>query len=209
MQEFNIDLGTKEIYSLKNQGFDIFNNGSADLQVDSIKLSSNNIIMTYTKTPFNIIMSKSYTLSGYLKIVLFGDSTGIDYIECDVSWLNEFGERQYDKHRYYLNYVGNVNNQYVQLFEIKNVNYIKDIFILKFEFNDIFVNQSYPNIIIKSIDDTDLFIFPKVYRMSDNKIVYVYKENSLANLIINDKIIMNVIFDSPTLDVYKISYRSI
>jgi hypothetical protein len=40
--------------------------------------------MLYTTTPFYIIQNKFFTFSGYLKIIKFGDSTSLDYIECDV-----------------------------------------------------------------------------------------------------------------------------
>ncbi len=209
MQEFNVDLGTKEIYSLKNQSFDIANNGSADLSVDSINLSSDNIVMTFTKTPFQIIQNMTYSLSGYLKILTFEDSTAVDYIECDVSWLDEYGDTQTDVYRYYLNYVGSINHQYVQTFDIRNINYIKDMLVIRMDFNEAFPDQNYPNMIIKAIDSTPYHIFPKIYRMSATSIVYVYKDNDINNIIIDDKIQMNVIFNQPELDIHKISYRSI
>lgn len=209
MLEFNINLGTKEIYSLKNQSFDIHNNGSADLQIDSIRLSSSNVVMLYTKTPFLILQNKFYTLNGYLKIITFDDSTGVDYIECDVSQTDEQGDTQTDVYKYYLDYVGNINNQYVQTFSVNTVTYIKDIFYILIEFSEPFVDQNYPNIIIHTIDNTSKYIFPNVYRVSDRTIAYIYKDDAISNLIIEDHIQMNMIYNKTELDVHKISYRSI
>jgi hypothetical protein len=52
MQEFNLDIGQMNLYTLKNFSFEILNSGSADMQVDSIKTSSDNISLIYTNTPF-------------------------------------------------------------------------------------------------------------------------------------------------------------
>jgi hypothetical protein len=64
MLEFNIDIGLKELWSLKNFSFDIINNGSADLQINDIIVSSNNIQIPYIATPFIIMQNVAYTLSG-------------------------------------------------------------------------------------------------------------------------------------------------
>ena len=54
MIEFEIELGLKELYTLKNFSFDINNTGSADLNIIDVTTSSNNIQMGYIKTPFVI-----------------------------------------------------------------------------------------------------------------------------------------------------------
>lgn len=209
MQEYDIELGEKELYTLKNQSFNINNVGSADLQVDNIKLSSDNIDILYTTTPFYIIQNNSFNFSGYLKIINFNDSTRIDYIECDVSQTNELNEKIYDVYRYYLNYTGMLTKKYVQTFKINNINYIKDLLLITIEFNNELTDQNYPNMIIFSIDNIKRYIFPKIYRISKHQIVYVYNEKSIKNLIIDDHIQMNIIYNNNSLDTHKIAYRSI
>jgi len=85
MVNFDIDIGSRELYSLKNFNFDIINNGSADLQVDSIAASSINIELPYINTPFIVMQNTRYTIFGYIKIINRSISHHIDYIDFNVS----------------------------------------------------------------------------------------------------------------------------
>ena len=85
MQYFTIDLGPKELFSLKNFTFEIQNNGSADLSVDTISPSSKDISLISTSLPFYIIQNKAYTVNGYLKVLYQGDISGNYYIDFGVS----------------------------------------------------------------------------------------------------------------------------
>jgi hypothetical protein len=210
MLEFNINLESKEVYTLKNFSFDIHNNGSADLQIDDIRTSSNNVSTIYTKTPFIIPQNKFYTLSGYLKIINIGDSTGNDYIECDVSWTDEFGETVTDVYRYFLNYNGTINiGSYTSVFTISNVEYISNMLLLVIDLSENLEDQELPNIVLKSIDGNDVYIFPKIYRISANKVVYAFMENSITSLMVTDAIQFHLVYKENNLDINKISYRSI
>ena len=100
MVEFEIELGLKELYTLKNFSFDIINSGSADLNILDITTSSPNVQLTYIKTPFVIMLSTSYTINGYLKILNTGNSIKNDYIEFSVSYINEDSTIVYDTYRY-------------------------------------------------------------------------------------------------------------
>jgi len=100
MNEFNINLGLKELYTLKNFSFDIINTGSADLQVDDITTSSENVQLSYIKTPFIIMIDTTYSIFGYLKILNNGISNNNDYIDFNVSYLTGDGTRVYDTYRY-------------------------------------------------------------------------------------------------------------
>ncbi len=85
MQNFNVELGNKELYTAKNFSFDLVNIGSADLNIENITLSNKNIKMIFTKTPMTVLKNKSFTFVGYLNIVEFGDSTNVDYMDLDIS----------------------------------------------------------------------------------------------------------------------------
>jgi hypothetical protein len=81
--------------------------------------------------------------------------------------------------------------------------------MLSIEFNNELNDQNYPNIIIHSIDNNKTYVFPKIHKITKNKIVYLYKDKLINNLIIDDHLQMNLIYNNPELDVHKISYRSI
>lgn len=102
-----------------------------------------------------------------------------------------------------------LTKKYVQTFKINNINYIKDLLLITIEFNNELTDQNYPNMIIFSIDNIKRYIFPKIYRISKHQIVYVYNEKSIKNLIIDDHIQMNIIYNNNSLDTHKIAYRSI
>jgi len=85
MENFDIDIGSRELYSLKNFNFDIINSGSADLQVDSIVTSSINIELPYINTPFIVMKNTRYTIFGYIKIINRSLSNRLDYIDFNVS----------------------------------------------------------------------------------------------------------------------------
>ncbi len=73
------------------------------------------------------------------------------------------------------------------------------------DFIDPFAEQSYPQMVISSIDGDKLYIFPKIYRISDNKLAYIYKDNRLISKLIDDNITMNLVYKTSTLDIAKMS----
>jgi isocitrate/isopropylmalate dehydrogenase len=81
--------------------------------------------------------------------------------------------------------------------------------ILLIESNDDISTDTYPNIIIHSIDNQNVFVFPKIYRISTNKVAYIYQDSNMNNKIIDNNVRFNVIHSKKSFDVYKISYRSI
>jgi hypothetical protein len=209
MQEFNIDIGQMNLFTLKNFSFEIQNNGSADIQVDNINVSSNNISLLFTKTPFYILQNTSFTASGYLKIIHYGDSTRYDYIDLNVSWKDEVNVTHTDIQRYWLNYKGSLVSKYTEIISTDKIMYINNMLLLNMEFNEDFDDQDFPNIVLKSIDNENLYILPKIHRVSDRCISYIYRDNTLLNRIVNTNMIFNIIYKNKSLDIGKISYRSI
>lgn len=209
MQEFNIDLGIKEIFSLKNFSFDIYNNGSADLQVNSIIASSPDIILVAASIPIQIIQNTSFTPSGYLKILYQGDQTNVYYIDFHVSWTNELGVLQTDVHRYWLNYTGALTSTYTEIVETNKIFYINNMLVLSLEFSIDSTSTHIPNIVLKSIDNEPCYVFPKVYRVTDKIVSYIFKDNNLVNRVINNKIIFFITHNEKLLKIKNVSYRSI
>jgi hypothetical protein len=81
--------------------------------------------------------------------------------------------------------------------------------ILNLEFNHIFIDQDYPNIVLVSIDNDNVYVLPKIHRMSDNILTYTFRDNNILNKVVNNNIIFNIIYTENKLDIGKISYRSI
>lgn len=207
MLEFNIDIGLKELWSLKNFSFDIINNGSADLQINDIIVSSNNIQIPYIATPFIIMQNVAYTLSGQIKILNNGKSYKNDYIDFIVSYIDEHNIVNDDVYRYYLNYQSVFYNSYTQLLDINNINYIKNLLVLYFDY-DATINDI-PKIILTKIDDKDYYIFPNLYKISNNKLLFIFNDNSIKSLIINNKINFFINSNKNLINLNKLSYRSI
>lgn len=207
MIEFNIDIGLKELQTFKNFTFDIVNNGSADLQVDEIIISSDNIQLPYIATPFIIIQNSTYPLSGYIKILNNGNSFHNDYIDFNISYTDEMNVIHTDVYRYQLNYNSVFYNSYTQLISINNIQYIKNMLILYFDYDS--TSITFPNIILTKIDDSDYYIFPKLYKISDNKMMYVFIDNKLRGLIVNDNIKFFMNANEQYSELKRLSYRSI
>jgi hypothetical protein len=98
MNEYNVELGIKELYTLKNFSFDIINQGTADLQIDEVT-ATDNLKLEYVNTPFTIVKDTSYNMNGYIKVINIGDSVGKDYIDLNVSY-NDGNEIINDVYRY-------------------------------------------------------------------------------------------------------------
>ena len=209
MQEFTIDLGPKEVFTLKNFSFNVQNTGSADLSVNSVHVSSNDITLLSTSVPFQIIQNSSYSPNGYLKILYQGDTTAKYHIDFNVSQTDETNVMQTDVLRYNLNYNGILESKFTEIFQTSQITYINNMLVLTIEFADSFLNQNFPNIIIKSIDDTDFNLLPKIYRLSDKILTYVFKDNFIINKIISSNITFFIIHESESLRIKNITYRSI
>lgn len=205
MENFDIDIGSRELYSLKNFSFDIINNGSADLQIDSITVSSTNVELPYINTPFIIMQNTTYTIFGYIKILNAAISNRVDYIDFNVSWINEHTIRIYDVYRYYLNYEGIVYPAFYNIININSITFIKNMLIIYID-NDSTIDP-HLNLILKSIDEFDYFIFPKKYKISDRKYCYMFNDNNITNKIIDNNIKFISIYNNNSIDVNKISYR--
>lgn len=207
MIEFNIELGLRELYNLSNFSFDIINTGSADLQIEDIIVSSENVQLSYIKTPFIIMLDTSFSLFGYLKILNNGNSYQMDYIDFLVSYLSEGNERVYDTHRYYLNYESQFYNIYTQFIKVTNITYINNMLVLYIDSDVPIINDF--KIILVSIDDLKYYVFPKKYKISDKKIIYIYSDNTIKNTVINSNITFFLTSDVNNLELKQLSYRSI
>jgi hypothetical protein len=207
MIEFNIDLGLRELYSLSNFSFDIINTGSADLQVEDINISSENIQLSYIKTPFIIMLDTAFSLFGYLKILNKGNSFQKDYIDFEVSYITEENEKIYDTYRYYLNYESQFYNIYTQYIKIKNINYINNMLLLYIDSDIAILNDL--KVILVSADNVQYYVFPKKYKISDKKVVYIYDDNIIKNTVINSDITFFITSDINNLEIKQLSYRSI
>jgi hypothetical protein len=205
MENFDIDIGSRELYSLKNFSFDIINNGSADLQIDSITVSSTNVELPYINTPFIIMQNTTYTIFGYIKILNAAISNRVDYIDFNVSWLNEHTIRIYDVYRYYLNYEGILYPAFYNIININSITFIKNMLIIYID-NDSTIDP-HLNLILKSIDEFDYFIFPKKYKISDRKYCYMFNDNNITNKIIDNNIKFISTYNNKSIDINKISYR--
>jgi hypothetical protein len=201
MQEYDVNLGIKELYTLKNFNFDIINQGSADLNVTDITTTSN-IDINYISTPFTIVQDTSFNMIGYVKIVNVGDSYREDHIDFNVSY-NDGEVIQTDVYRYYINYSSILYNTYTQVIELSNINYIKNMLILIIDSDNIAENFS--SIILLSIDDISLYLFPIVYNLSDKKIAYIFKDNSIKNKVVDNNIKIFLSNDTKKLELSKIS----
>jgi len=205
MENFDIDIGSRELYSLKNFSFDIINNGSADLQIDSITVSSTNVELPYINTPFIIMQNTTYTIFGYIKILNAAISNRVDYIDFNVSWINEHTIRIYDVYRYYLNYEGIVYPAFYNIININSITFIKNMLIIYID-NDSTIDP-HLNLILKSIDEFDYFIFPKKYKISDRKYCYMFNDNNITNKIIDNNIKFISAYNNKSIDINKVSYR--
>lgn len=201
----NINIGLKELYTLKNFSFDIHNSGTADLNILSVTYSDN-IKMSNVSTPFSIIKDTSYTVNGYIKIVNVNNSIGNDYIDYYVSYTDDEGDHT-DTYRYYINYNGVLYNTYTQVIEISNMNYIDNMFIILIDSDQTI--DCITSIILLSIDDVNLYLFPLIYKLDDKKLIYVFKDNTLKNKVINDKIKILISSEKNTLEISNIKIRSI
>lgn len=205
MNEYSVELGIKELYTLKNFSFDIINQGSADLQVDDIT-STENISLDYINTPFTIVKDTSYNMRGYIKIINIGDSINNDYIDLNVSY-NDGNEILTDVYRYYINYSSILYNTYTQVIKLSNINYINNMLILIIDSDNAISNFS--SIILLSVDNEILNIFPIVYNLSDNKIAYIFKDNAIKNKIIDNDIRIFISNNTNDLELSKFLQRSI
>ena len=205
MEEYSVELGIKELYTLKNFSFDIINQGSADLQVDDIT-STDNIQLEYINTPFTIVKDTSQSVKGYIKVINIGDSINNDYIDLNVSY-NDGENILTDVYRYYINYSSILYNTYTQVIELSNINYINNMLIIIIDSDNIINNFS--SIILLSVDNESLNIFPIVYNLSDNKIAYIFKDDAIKNKIIDNDIKIFISNDTKNLELNKFLQRSI
>lgn len=205
MQEQDVDLGIKELYTLKNFNFNIINQGNADLNITDITTTLN-IDINYINTPFTIVQDTSFNMIGYIKIINVGDSYRKDYIDFNVAY-NDGEVIQTDIYRYYINYSSILYNTYTQVIELSNINYIKNMLILTIDSDNVVENFS--SIILLSIDDNMLYLFPIVYNISNKKIIYIFKDNSIKNKVIDNNIKIFLSNDTKNLELSKISQRSI
>lgn len=206
MENFDIDIGSRELYSLKNFNFDIINSGSADLQVDSIVTSSINIELPYINTPFIVMKNTRYTIFGYIKIINRSLSNRLDYIDFNVSQINEDTTTMYDIYRYYINYEGIVYPTFLNISTISNITYIKNMLILYIDSDNI-IDDSI-NVILKSIDGFDYYIFPKKYKITDTKYCFIYTHNSITNKIVDIGIKLLTMYQSDAIELYRFCYRT-
>jgi hypothetical protein len=79
--------------------------------------------------------------------------------------------------------------------------------ILYFDYDS--TSITFPNIILTKIDDSDYYIFPKLYKISDNKMMYVFIDNKLRGLIVNDNIKFFMNANEQYSELKRLSYRSI
>lgn len=143
---------------------------------------------------------------GDLKILNAGDSTGNDYIDYEVSWVDETSVTQTDTLRYYLNYDGIMQESFTQILKVTNISYIKNMICLLFDTD---ITSAIPDILLRSIDDIDYNIFSRVYRISDDKFVFVFMDNTISNFVVDDNITFAIFSDSQNMEISKISYRTI
>jgi hypothetical protein len=201
MQEYNVNLGIKELYTLKSFNFDIINQGSTDLNVTDITTTPN-IDIDYISTPFTIVQDTSFNMTGYIKIINIGDSYKKDCIDFSVSY-NDGNVIQTDTYKYYINYSSVLYNTYTQVIELSNISYIKNKLILTIDTDNVIENFS--SIILLSIDDNALYLFPIVYNLSDKKIVYIFEDNSIKNKVIDNNIKIFLSNDTKKMELSKIS----
>ena len=71
------------------------------------------------------------------------------------------------------------------------------------------VVENFSSIILLSIDDNMLYLFPIVYNISNKKIIYIFKDNSIKNKVIDNNIKIFLSNDTKNLELSKISQRSI
>jgi len=199
MNEYSVELGIKELYTLKNFGFDIINQGTADLQIDDIT-STDNLNIEYINTPFTIVKDTSYNLKGYIKIINIGNSINKDYIDLTVSY-NDGNDEYSDIYRYWINYSSILYNTYTQIIELKNISYINNMLILTIDSdNDI---NNFSSIILLSVDNELVYIFPTIYNLSNNKIAYIFKDNVIKNKIVDSDIKLFISNDINNLELSK------
>jgi hypothetical protein len=201
---FSVDIGVKELYTLKSFNFYINNIGSADLKVNSISISSN-LTVDFISTPFIIVKDSSYNFSGTIKIVNF-DATNLDFVDLFVSYNNGI-EDVSDIYRYYINYKTILYNTYTQVITVSNINYIDNMICLYIDSDDLITNFS--SIILLSIDDEVVNIFPNIYNISQNKIIYTFKDNVIKNRTVNDSIKFFISTSVKNIELKKLMYRSI
>ena len=205
MKLFYVDIGIKELYTLKNFSFDIVNSGSADITVLNVT-TTENIKMDFISTPFSIIKDSVYNINGYIKIVNINEVTNVEYIDFYVSY-NNGSEIIYETYRYYINYVGVIYNLYTQIIEVYNINYINNMLVLLFESDSNI--EAFNSIVIISIDNVNVYIYPQVYKLSNNKIIYTFKDNYLKNKVIDNSIKFFISNQSNSIEINKMLYRSI
>ena len=207
MEYFDVDIGLRELYSLKNFNFDIINNGSADIDINRISTSSENIEIPFINLPFTIMQNSTYSMYGYIKILNNDKSFHNDYIDLDISFKDENGYVNTDVYRYFINYEGTIYPSYTNIIEINNILYINNILSIQFSADVDIIN--WPTVVLKSIDNYDYYIFPEKYILSSNKIAYVFYDNLIMNKYITNNIKLLMISDFNYLNILTMTHRTI
>jgi hypothetical protein len=96
-----------------------------------------------------------------------------------------------------------IYQSYTQNLKIKNINYIKNILAIYYD-SDETISTNY-NIILKSIDNKELNIFPEIYNISDYKKIFVFNDKLLKGYIINSDIVFFITTDIGTLELKRLS----
>jgi len=68
---------------------------------------------------------------------------------------------------------------------------------------------NYPNIILLGIDNIKYYIFPKIYKLSDKKLAYVYNDTLIKNTVIDDNISLFIVNVNQNIEIKQLSYRSL
>ena len=202
-----VNLGIKKIYTNSYFTFDIINSGTTDIFIYDSTVSSDNVFLNYIKYPVTIPISNMQSFNGYLKILDTNDSTGVNYVDFFTYYLSDGGSEIYDTYRYYLDYFGVMDKSYTNIQTINNIRNINNMLILFIDVYDILTEI--PKVILSSIDNQEVNILPRTYKISSNKVIYLYYDNKLINRIIDNELKFIILSENKNNNILSISQRTI
>ena len=204
----NVNLGIKKVFTNSYLTFDVVNNGTTDLFVYDVTTSSNNIFLNYINLPITIPSSNNQTINGYLKILNMNDSTNNDYIDLFTYYINDSHNKVYETYRYYLNYNGIMDMLYTNIWTVSNIRNINNMLFVFVDFYDL-TSTEFPKLVLASIDNVDYQVLPKTYRISKNKVIYMFQDNNIIGRIVNNEIKFIMLSNSNKNNILSFAQRTI